>query len=403
MSAEDFSKKPKFYCLDMFPYPSGAALHVGHPKGYVATDVYSRYKRMKGFNVLHPFGWDAFGLPTENYAIKTGRPPKEVTKENIERFKKQINMIDISYDWDREINTTDPNYFKWTQWIFIQLFKKGLAYKTKVPINFCPSCKTGLANEEVVKGKCERCHTKVVRKKIDQWILRITKYADRLLEDLKDLDWPKPIKEMQKNWIGKSHGSTIRFALSQTDADGTQNNAEVSKNPRTIPRESAFIEVYTTRADTLFGCTYVVLAPEHKLISELKNQISNIKEVEDYIEKSQNKSDLERTELQKEKTGVKLEGIKAINPVNNKEVDVYIADYVLENYGTGAVMAVPAHDERDFEFAKKYGIDIIQSIAPKVTYYKTPPKKGLKYVERNSIEAIVYNPKTNKYLILKWK
>lgn len=366
----------------MFPYPSGSGLHVGHPRGYTATDVYSRFKKLQGFNVVHPMGWDAFGLPAENYAIKNKTHPSKVVEENVAHFKDQLNKFDLSYDWDREVNTTDPKYYRWTQFIFLKLFERGLAYEAEVPINYCPSCKTGLANEEVIGGKCERCGTAVERKNIRQWILKITEYADRLLKDLDGLDWPEPIKEMQKNWIGRSEGSNIVFDIRD------------SKDQ---------IEVYTTRADTLFGCTWVVLAPEHELISKLKSKISNFEEVKKYIEKSRNKSDLERTELQKEKTGVELKGIKAINPINDNEVAVWVADYVLGHYGTGAVMAVPAHDERDFEFAKKYNIDVIQSIAPQVTYYKTPPKDDLPYVERDSVEVIVYDRKADKYLCLDWK
>jgi len=374
-------KKPKYYVLDMFPYPSGDGLHVGHVKLYTATDVISRYYRLKGYNVLHPTGWDAFGLPAENYAIKVKKNPAEVVGVNVERFKNQMRNLGFSYDWTREINTTDPEYYKWTQWIFIKMFEKGLAYQAEIPINFCPSCKTGLANEEVVSGECERCGTKVERKNLKQWILKITDYADRLLDDLEDLDWPDPIKEMQKNWIGKSEGSNIVFDLNTGDK----------------------LEVYTTRADTLFGCTYLVVAPEHEIIKKYKDRISNYAKVKEYIDSIKSKTELERTDLTKDKTGVIIEGVTAINPINDKEVPVFVADYVLGHYGTGAVMAVPSHDERDFEFAKKYGLEIIQSIAPVVTYYKTPPKDELPWVERTVVEVIVYNPKTNKYLGLKWK
>ncbi len=386
--------KKNFYCLDMFPYPSGSGLHVGHPRGYTATDVYSRFKKLQGFNVIHPMGWDAFGLPAENYAIKNKTHPSKVVEENVAHFKSQLEKFDLSYDWEKEVNTTDPKYYRWTQFIFLKLFERGLAYEAEVPINYCPSCKTGLANEEVVGGKCERCGTAVERKNIRQWILKITEYADRLLEDLDGLDWPEPIKEMQKNWIGRSEGSNIRFELKA--------KSEKRKAVESLS-DDYFIEVYTTRADTLYGCTWVVLAPEHILVDKLKVESENQEEINEYIQKSKNKSDLERTELQKEKTGVELKGIKAINPINGKEVAVWVADYVLGHYGTGAVMAVPAHDERDFEFAKKYDIDIIQTIAPQVTYYKTPPKDGLPYVERNSIEVIVRDPKTDKYLCLEWK
>jgi len=334
---------PKFYALDMFPYPSGEGLHVGHLKGYTATDIASRVKRYQGFNVLHPMGWDAFGLPAENFAIKHGVHPEITTAKNIANIKRQMKSVGLSYDWDREINTTDSEYYKWTQWIFLKLFENGLAYKKLLPINWCPSCKTGLANEEVVDGKCERCGTETTKKEINQWVLRITKYADRLLNDLEGIDWPDKIKEMQKNWIGKSEGWQITFDIKDSEEK---------------------ISVFTTRADTLFGCTYVVLAPEHHLIEKLKDRIQNIDEINEYIEKAKNKSERDRTSEVKDKTGVEVKGIKAINPVNNQEVKVFIADYVLYHYGTGAVMAVPAHDKRDFDFAKKYNLEIIDVIKP---------------------------------------
>ncbi|MFA6348281.1 MAG: leucine--tRNA ligase [Candidatus Paceibacterota bacterium] len=340
----DFSQKEKYYCLDMFPYPSGVGLHVGHFKGYVATDIVARIKRMQGFEVLHPMGWDAFGLPAENFAIKTGIHPEITTAKNIENIKYQMKIVGLSYDWDRELTTTDKDYYKWTQWIFLKLYEKGLAYKKLLPINWCPACKTGLANEEVVDGKCERCGAETTKKDIEQWILRITKYADRLLEDLDGLDWPDKIKEMQKNWIGRSVGWEIDFGVEDT---------------------GKIITVFTTRVDTLFGCTYVVIAPESPLILELKEKISNWIEVVDYIEKARSKSDLERISEVKNKSGVKLEGIKAINPINGKDVLVFVADYVLASYGTGAVMAVPAHDERDFEFAIKYDLPIIEVVKSK--------------------------------------
>jgi len=335
-------KKKKFYILDMFPYPSGAGLHVGHPEGYTATDIISRYKRMNGINILHPMGWDAFGLPAENYAIKTGRHPSDVTEENIATFKKQIQSIGFSYDWDREINTTDPDYYKWTQWIFLQIYKKGLAYESELPINWCPSCKTGLANEEVVDGKCDRCGTQTTKKMLRQWVLKITDYADRLLTDLKELDWPEPIKIMQENWIGKSQGAQIKFEI------------------RSAAAEKLEIEVYTTRPDTLFGATYMVLSPEHPLVYKLVTDKYR-KAVEKYKEYALMKSDLERTDLNKGKTGQFI-GAYAINPVNGKEIPIWIADYVLMGYGTGAIMAVPAHDERDFEFAKKFDLPIVEVI-----------------------------------------
>lgn len=329
--------KPKQYVLDMFPYPSGEGIHVGHLKGYVATDIYSRYKRLKGFNVLHPMGWDAFGLPAENYAIKHGIHPKITTKKNIDNIKRQMMDAGLSYDWDREINTTDKDYYKWTQWIFVKLFENGLAYKKMLPINWCPSCKTGLANEEVVDGKCERCGTLTTKKDIDQWVLKITDYAEQLLDGLDDIDWPDKIKEMQKNWIGKSEGFEFDFKI-----------------------EDKSVSVFTTRIDTLFGCTYLVLSPEHPLVDEIN--FENKDEVSGYIEKAKNKSERERIAEVKDKTGVELKGIKAINPINGKEVPVFIADYVLSNYGTGAIMAVPAHDERDYDFAKKYNLEIIEVV-----------------------------------------
>lgn len=333
------SKKEKFYVLDMFPYPSGAGLHVGHPEGYTATDIISRYKRMRGFNVLHPMGWDAFGLPAENYAIKTGRHPREVTDENIKVFKKQIQALGFSYDWDREVDTTDPDYYKWTQWIFLQIYKKGLAYESELPINWCPSCKTGLANEEVVNGKCDRCGAETTKKLLRQWVLKITEYADRLLEDLEAVDWPEPIKIMQRNWIGKSYGANVTFKVKDCDKK---------------------IEVYTTRPDTLFGATYMVLSPEHPLVYELVGEKQK-EAVEKYKTFAMQKSDLERTDLNKNKTGEFI-GAYAINPVNGEEIPIWIADYVLMGYGTGAIMAVPGHDERDWEFAKKYKLPIVEVI-----------------------------------------
>jgi leucyl-tRNA synthetase len=337
--AEVDNKKEKYYVLDMFPYPSGAGLHVGHPEGYTATDIICRYKRMKGFNVLHPMGWDAFGLPAENYAIKTGRHPSEVTEENIDIFKKQIQSIGFSYDWDREINTTDPDYYKWTQWIFLQIYNKGLAYEAELPINWCPSCKTGLANEEVADGKCERCGAETTKKMLRQWVLKITEYADRLLEDLKEVDWPEPIKLMQENWIGKSYGADVDFKV--------EGSKEV-------------IRVFTTRPDTLFGATYMVLSPEHPLVYKLVTDKYK-KKVEKYKEFALKKSDLERTDLNKKKTGEFI-GAYAVNPVNNEEIPIWIADYVLMGYGTGAIMCVPAHDTRDWEFATKFNIPMREVI-----------------------------------------
>jgi leucyl-tRNA synthetase len=342
--AEDFSKKPKFYCLDMFPYPSAEGLHVGHPRGYIATAIFSHFMRRKGFNVLHPMGWDAFGLPTENYAIKTGVHPEIITKKNIKKMKKQLEMIGLGYDWSREINTTDPEYYKWTQWIFLLLYKMGLAYETTLPINWCPSCKTGLANEEVIKGKCERCNTEVTKKDLRQWVLKITAFADRLLRGLDSLDWPEKIKEMQRNWIGKSEGWRIEFK---------------------IPDSKFKIPVFTTRTDTLFGATYLVLAPEHPIIENLKSQISNLKSVREYIEESKKKTERERISEVKDKTGIEIKGIKAVNPVNNREIPIFVADYVLHHYGTGAIMAVPAHDQRDLDFARKFNLPVINVILAK--------------------------------------
>jgi leucyl-tRNA synthetase len=331
---EDEGKK-KFYALDMFPYPSGAGLHVGHPEGYTATDILARMKRMQGYNVLHPMGWDAFGLPAEQYALDTGNDPAEFTQKNIDNFRRQIKSLGFSYDWDREINTTDPNYYKWTQWIFLKLYEKGLAYIDEVPVNWCPALGTVLANEEVIDGKSERGGHPVIRKPMRQWMLRITAYADRLLEDLDELEWPENIKEMQRNWIGRSEGAEITF-----DIDG---------------HDETFT-VFTTRPDTLFGATYAVLAPEHPLVEKITTPEQKAA-VEAYLEQIKSKSDLERTDLAKEKTGV-FTGAYAINPVNGEKMPIWIADYVLMSYGTGAIMAVPAHDERDYEFAKKFNLPI---------------------------------------------
>jgi leucyl-tRNA synthetase len=334
--ADTYSKKEKFYALDMFPYPSGAGLHVGHPEGYTATDILSRMKRMQGYEVLHPMGWDAFGLPAEQYALDTGNDPAEFTKKNIDTFRRQIQELGFSYDWDREIATTDPNYYKWTQWIFLKLYEKGLAYVDEVPVNWCPALGTVLANEEVIDGVSERGGHPVERRPMKQWMLRITAYADRLLEDLDELDWPESIKDMQRNWIGRSEGANVNFDIKGHEASFT---------------------AFTTRPDTLFGATYTVLAPEHHLVNEIVTDEQR-EAVEAYIDQVKSKSDLERTELQKDKTGV-FTGAYAINPINGKEIPIWIADYVLVSYGSGAIMAVPAHDERDYEFAKKFGLDII--------------------------------------------
>ncbi|HVE12893.1 MAG TPA: leucine--tRNA ligase, partial [Elusimicrobiota bacterium] len=333
----------KFYCLDMFPYPSADGLHVGHPEGYTATDILCRYKRRKGFDVLHPMGWDAFGLPAENFAIATGTHPRVVTQKNVANFKRQIQALGFGYDWEREIDTTDPAYYKWTQWIFLQIFKKGLAYESTVPINWCPSCKTGLANEEVYGGACERCGTAVERRAIRQWILKITAYAERLLEDLKDLDWPESTLEMQRNWIGRSEGAEVDFKV-----------------------EGQTVTVFTTRPDTLFGATYMVLAPEHPLVAKITTP-EHRRSVEDYVAQAGKKSDMERSELQKEKSGV-FTGAYAVNPVNGEKIPVWIADYVLAGYGTGAIMAVPAHDERDHAFARRFKLPIKEVVAPPKTF-----------------------------------
>ena len=376
--------KPKCYVLDMFPYPSGEGLHVGHPRGYIATDIYSRLKKMQGFNVLHPMGWDAFGLPAEQYAMKMKINPEVAVKKNIKRYKEQISMIGLNYDWSREINTTDPKYYKWTQWIFLQMFKKGLAYESFEPINWCPSCKTGLANEDLEDGKCERCGTQVEKKPMRQWVLKIRDYADRLIDDLNDLTWPEHIKELQRNWIGRSEGAKLWFNIANSDEK---------------------IYVFTTRPDTLYGVTYIVLAPENKLIEKLKPQIKNWKEVEDYIKSAKNKSEIERTAENKEKTGVKLEGVIVKHPITKEIISAYISDYVLGHYGTGAVMAVPAHDDRDFAFAKKYNLPVKQVIVEVRDDY-TPLCKARfdkKTVNRNSVICIVKHWSEDKYACLNWK
>lgn len=345
---QENTKKPKAYVLDMFPYPSGTGLHVGHPRGYIATDSYSRFKTMNGFNILHPMGWDAFGLPAEEFALKNKVHPSVAVKANVKRFKEQLSILGLNYDWSREINTTDPEYYKWTQWAFLQMHKKGLTVESHEPINWCPSCKTGLANEDLEDGKCERCGSVVEQKPIRQWVIKITKYADRLLKDIDGLNWPESIKESQRNWIGRSEGAEIDFKVK---VDG---GSEI---------ENTKISVFTTRVDTLFGVTYVVLAPEHKLVTQLLEQSTNTDEINSFIESLKGKTDIERTAEGKEKNGVEIKGIKAINPANNEEIPVWLADYVLAGYGTGAVMAVPAHDERDFQFAKKYNLNIKKVIS----------------------------------------
>ncbi|MCI7596659.1 MAG: leucine--tRNA ligase [Lachnospiraceae bacterium] len=340
-TSTDYSK-PKYYALVEFPYPSGQGLHVGHPRPYTALDIVARKRRMQGYNVLYPMGWDAFGLPTENYAIQNHIHPKIVTKNNVERFKKQLHSLGYSFDWEREINTTDPSYYKWTQWIFLKLFKAGLAYKSEMPINWCTSCKVGLANEEVVNGVCERCGSEVVRKVKSQWMLKITEYADKLIQDLDTVDYIERVKVSQKNWIGKSQGAEVDFAIA-----GKEDK----------------LRVYTTRPDTLFGATYMVVSPEHPLIDKYKDEIKNYDALVEYREMAARKSDFERTELAKDKTGVEISGLKAVNPVNRKEIPIWISDYVLMTYGTGAIMAVPAHDERDWDFAKKFNLPIIEVVA----------------------------------------
>lgn len=377
-------ERPKYYILDMFPYPSSAGLHVGHPEGYTATDIVSRYYRMKGKNVLHPMGFDAFGLPTENYAIKVGKNPKEISKENIKNFTRQLKSFGFSYDWGREVNTSDPRYYKWTQWMFCQFYKAGLAYKKQAPVNWCESCKTVLAREQVIDGKCERCKNQVIQKNLSQWFFKTTKYADELLNDVEKLDWPESIKALQRNWIGKSEGAEIDFEIK----DGGEK-----------------IKVFTTRPDTLFGATYIVLAPEHKLVKNLESRILNFEEVEKYIKETKKKNELERTELNKGKTGVELKGVKAINPADNKEIPIFIADYVLASYGTGAIMAVPAHDERDYEFAKKFDLEIRQVVAPlfRATSGSFAVRNSEPTFHRKMVYVFLKHHKENKFLCLNWK
>jgi len=368
----DDSDKPKTFVLDMFPYPSGEGLHVGHPKGYIATDIYSRFKRMTGHNVLHPMGWDAFGLPAENFAIKNKIHPSEAVAKNVARFKEQLQVLGFDYDWGREINTTDPNFYKWTQWIFIQLFKKGLAYESHEPINWCPGCQTGLANEDLnADGTCERCDSRVEQKPMRQWVLKIKEYADRMLTDLDTLEWPEHIKEAQRNWIGRSEGAEIDFELSVGEK----------------------VTVFTTRPDTLFGATYMVLAPEHTLVQKHKESISNWSEVETYITATKERNERDRLDNTKEKTGVKLEGITAKNPASGENIPVYIADYVLASYGTGAIMAVPAHDERDFAFAKKFDIEIKTVVSPVFNEDKNQTGGS-----REGVYALIEN-NTGEYLL----
>jgi len=363
------SKKPNFFVLDMFPYPSGNGLHVGHPRGYVGSDIISHYMRMKGFNVLHPMGWDAFGLPAENYAIKTGIHPSITTKKNINRFKQQMKMLGLSYDWAREINTTDPDYYKWTQWIFLKLFEKGLAYRKKLPINWCPNCKTGLANEEVVNGKCERCGAETTKKDIEQWVLKITDYAEELLKGLDGLDWPEKIKEMQRNWIGKSEGADIEFPII---------NNQLS------------IKVFTTRPDTILGATFMALAPEHRLVDKITTPDKK-KEVEKYIKESKKKLDIERQTQDREKTGV-FTSAYALNPATKEKIPIYVADYILPHYGYGAIMGVPSHDERDHKFAEKFGLEI-----KKIKLDKTV-KQTVRWLEKKGLGKKAINYKLRDWI-----
>ncbi len=431
-----YDREKKFYALDMFPYPSGAGLHVGHPKGYIATDVIARMKQLEGHAVLHPMGWDAFGLPAEQYALKTKTHPREATEKNVATFKRQLGSLGFTYDWEREINTTDPEYYKWTQWIFLQLFKKGLSYESYEPINWCPSCQTGLANEDLEDGVCERCGTPVEKKPMRQWVLRITDYADRLLSGLDGLDWPESIKESQRNWIGRSEGVTIRFQITDPKSQLPKKSQSTDSKSQT---EEDYIEVFTTRADTLYGCTYVVVAPEHPMVrerlvgnreqgagnsshpsvpstgqlpsdrgagdGERMTGIKNKAEVEVYLEETRKKSEIERTAEGREKTGVRLEGLMAVNPINGEEVPVYVADYVLGDYGTGAIMAVPAHDERDFEFARKYDLPIRPTIAKTfvTTEGNAAVRDDLEDEHRQTVIAVVKHWEKNACLCLDWE
>jgi len=386
-AADDTSNKQKLYVLDMFPYPSGSGLHVGHVEGYTATDIYSRFKRMQGFNVLHPMGWDAFGLPAENYAIKTGIPPAKTTNDAINTFRSQIKALGLSYDWSREIGAHNPDYYKWTQWFFLLLYKNGLAYKKKALVNWDPVDQTVLANEQVLPdGTAERSGAKVEQKELEQWFFKITDYADALVDDLDQVDWPESTKINQRNWIGRSEGALITFPLKNS----------VSK-----------LDVFTTRPDTIFGATYMVVAPEHpwlaEALSKTKSAIENAEEVRKYIEKAKQKTDLERQEEAKEKTGVELKGVKAINPANHEEIPIFVADYVLGSYGTGAIMAVPAHDERDGAFAKKFNLPVRQVVAPHFVDASNPPRPDKKNVPRVVVQGIVRNPKDNMVLQVIWK
>ena len=377
----DKAKKP-FYNLMMFPYPSAEGLHIGNMYAFVHSDAYGRFMRLRGFDVFEPIGLDGFGIHSENYAIKIGEHIKDVSARTEKNFYKQLKMIGNQYDWSKKLETYKPSYYKWTQWLFLKMREKGLAYRKDAAVNWCPKCKTVLSDEQVIFGKCERCDTETEKRKMEQWFWRITDYAEKLLKNLDKIDWPEDIKIGQRNWIGRSEGAKVKFQIADSDL---------------------FLEVFTTRPDTLFGCAYMVVCPEHDIISNLKSQISNFNEVENYFIGARKKSNLERTDLAKEKTGVKIEGISAINPVNNKVIPIFVADYVLPDYGTGAIMAVPAHDERDWEFAKKYGLPIIQVVAPQVVDTVNPPKPGAEETERVMVHAIVKYPSENKILTLKWK
>ncbi|MFA6159526.1 MAG: class I tRNA ligase family protein, partial [Parcubacteria group bacterium] len=415
-SAKDDSEQEKAFILDMFPYPSGTGLHVGHVEGYTASDIYSRYTRMNGKNVLHPIGWDAFGLPAENYAIKTGVHPKITTQEAVETFTHQMNAMGFSYDWSREVNSSDPEYYKWTQWLFLLFYKNGLAYKKKAKVNWCPKCQTVLANEQAENGKCERCESEVIQKDLEQWFFKITDFIeDRphpnpllikergltsgLLSGLEKIDWPNSTKSLQKNWIGRSEGA--QFKMSIVIASEAKQSRDVEINTKiatslSAPRNDMYIEVYTTRLDTVFGMTYAVVAPEHSVIKEQRSMIKNIEEIDAYVEDSKKKTDLDRMEA-KVKTGVEIKGIKVINPFNGEALPLFVADYVLSQYGTGAVMAVPAHDERDFEFAKKYGLPIKEVIMP----IFGESHDGA--VKRETVSPLIQRKSDGKFLFLKMK
>lgn len=381
-TAKDFDKKEKFYGLIEFPYPSGAGLHVGHARAFMGMEAISRKKRLQGYNVLFPIGFDAFGLPTENYAMKTGIHPRKVTDDNIAIFTKQLKSIGLSFDWDRVVDTTTPEYFKWTQWIFLKLFEKGLAYKDKTYVNYCPKCRVILANEESQGGKCDRCDSQVVQREKEVWMLKITDYADKLLDELANLNFIPRVKMEQENWIGRSYGAEINFKVDKTEDE---------------------LKVFTTRPDTIFGVTYMVVAPEHKLLDSLKDRIENFSQIEEYRKKASQKSEFERVELAKEKTGVEVKGIKIINPVTNELVPLWVADYVMVGYGTGAIMAVPAHDERDFAFAKKFGIEIKQVIAPAfVNQGKDKPVEGKECIKRDTVSVIIKHPEKEEYIVLDW-